>query len=68
MLRSASSAPAIARPIIILFGFGMVVLPLLMVFDGALPPSSSLFSAALGSLDVAMNIHAVEVSAPRAGR
>ena len=64
LLTGVLSARYGARPIIILSGFGMVLfLPLLMVADTAALLALVLvaFGAALGSLDVAMNIHAVEV-------
>jgi hypothetical protein len=53
-----------SRPIIIAGGFGLVVLlPTLAVAGSPLSLGVALvaFGAALGSLDVAMNIHAVEV-------
>jgi hypothetical protein len=53
-----------SRPIIIAGGFGLVVLlPMLAVAGSPLSLGVALiaFGAALGSLDVAMNIHAVEV-------
>jgi MFS family permease len=53
-----------SRPIIIAGGFGLVVLlPVLAVAGSPLSLGVALlaFGAALGSLDVAMNIHAVEV-------
>jgi predicted MFS family arabinose efflux permease len=53
-----------SRPIIIAGGFGLVVLlPVLAVAGAPLSLGVALlaFGAALGSLDVAMNIHAVEV-------
>jgi sugar phosphate permease len=53
-----------SRPIILAGGFGLAVLLPLLVVAGS-PVSLGLtlvaFGAALGSLDVAMNIHAVEV-------
>jgi MFS family permease len=53
-----------SRPIILVGGFGLAVLLPLLVVAGS-PVSLGLtllmFGAALGSLDVAMNIHAVEV-------
>jgi predicted MFS family arabinose efflux permease len=53
-----------SRPIILAGGFGIaLMLPLLVVADSPLLLGVALFAfgAALGSLDVAMNIHAVEV-------
>lgn len=53
-----------ARPFIIAGGLGLaIVLPLLAVAGSPLTLAASLlvFGAALGSIDVAMNIHAVEV-------
>ena len=53
-----------ARPIILAGGFGLaVLLPLLTLAGSPLTLGVSLFAfgAALGALDVAMNIHAVEV-------
>jgi len=53
-----------SRPIILVGGFGLALLLPLLVLAGS-PVSLGLtllmFGAALGSLDVAMNIHAVEV-------
>ncbi|WDF72370.1 MFS transporter [Novosphingobium sp. KACC 22771] len=52
------------RPVILLGGFGLcAVLPLLAILPTALTLGAGLlvFGASLGSLDVAMNIHAVEV-------
>jgi predicted MFS family arabinose efflux permease len=59
-----------SRPIIVASGFGLVLtLPLLAIAPTpvTLGVSLLLFGAAVGSLDVAMNIHAVEVerAAPR---
>lgn len=64
------SARAGARPMILAGGAGLVlVLPLLAVLSAplALAGALLLFGAALGTLDVAMNVHAVEVerAAPR---
>jgi predicted MFS family arabinose efflux permease len=53
-----------SKPVIVAGGLGMaVVLPLLAIVDTPWELGASLFAfgAALGSLDVAMNIHAVEV-------
>jgi predicted MFS family arabinose efflux permease len=53
-----------SKPIIILGGLGLaVLLPLLPIANSALTLGFSLFvfGASLGSIDVAMNIHAVEV-------
>ena len=53
-----------SRPIIIVAGLGMALfLPLLLLARTPLELGSALFAfgAALGSLDVAMNIHAIEV-------
>jgi MFS family permease len=53
-----------SRPIILAGGFGLaVLLPLLVVASSPVSMGITLFAfgAALGSLDVAMNIHAVEV-------
>jgi len=53
-----------SRPIILAAGFGLVVtLPLLAIAPTPVTLGASLllFGGALGSLDVAMNIHAVEV-------
>jgi predicted MFS family arabinose efflux permease len=53
-----------SRPIILAGGFGLaVLLPLLAVADSPVVLGVTLlaFGAALGALDVAMNIHAVEV-------
>ncbi|WP_184716876.1 MFS transporter [Caulobacter sp.] len=53
-----------SRPIIILGGLGVTLfLPLLVIADSPIALGAALFAfgAALGSLDVAMNIHAVDV-------
>lgn len=53
-----------AKPIILAGGFGLaVILPVLTLADTplALGIALALFGASLGSIDVAMNIHAVEV-------
>jgi predicted MFS family arabinose efflux permease len=53
-----------SKPVIVAGGLGMaLVLPLLAIVDTPWELGASLFAfgAALGSLDVAMNIHAVEV-------
>lgn len=58
------------RPVILISGFGLcAVLPLLAILSTvpALGAALLLFGASLGSLDVAMNIHAVEVE-KHAGR
>ena len=64
LLAGAISARYGSRPIILVGGFGLaVLLPLLAVAGSPLSLGLTLvgFGAALGSLDVAMNIHAVEV-------
>lgn len=53
-----------ARPIIILGGLGIALfLPLLAMAGSTMPLAAALFifGSALGSLDVAMNVHAVDV-------
>lgn len=58
------SARTGARPMILLGGFGLVaILPLLVIAPSvwALGLALALFGAALGTIDVAMNIHAAEV-------
>ena len=58
------SARTGARPMILLGGFGLVaILPLLVLAPSvwALGLALALFGAALGTIDVAMNIHAAEV-------
>ena len=64
LLTGVLSARYGSRPIILAGGFGLVVvLPLLAVAGSSVSLGLTLlaFGAALGSLDVAMNIHAVEV-------
>jgi predicted MFS family arabinose efflux permease len=64
LLTGVLSARYGSKPIILAGGFGLaVVLPLLTVAGTPLTLAASLlaFGAALGSIDVAMNIHAVEV-------
>src|SRR5262252_4381054 len=64
LLTGAMSARYGSRPIILAGGFGLaVMLPCLAIAGTPLTLATSLlgFGAALGSLDVAMNIHAVEV-------
>lgn len=64
LLTGVLSARYGSRPIILAGGFGLVVLlPLLAVAGSPVSLGLTLFAfgAALGSLDVAMNIHAVEV-------
>jgi predicted MFS family arabinose efflux permease len=63
LLAGAISARYGSRPIILVGGFGLaVLLPLLAVAGSPVSLGLTLiaFGAALGSLDVAMNIHAVE--------
>jgi MFS family permease len=64
LLTGVLSARYGSRPIILAGGFGLVVLLPLLAFAGS-PISLGLtllaFGGSLGSLDVAMNIHAVEV-------
>jgi predicted MFS family arabinose efflux permease len=63
-LAGAVSARFGSRPVILAGGFGLaVLLPLLAAAGSPVSLGLSLFAfgAALGSLDVAMNIHAVEV-------
>jgi predicted MFS family arabinose efflux permease len=63
-LTGALNARYGSRPIILAGGFGLaVLLPLLAVAGSPVAMGMTLFAfgAALGSLDVAMNIHAVEV-------
>lgn len=58
------SARTGARPMVLLGGFGLVaILPLLVLAPSvwALGLALALFGAALGTIDVAMNIHAAEV-------
>src|ERR1700677_3433693 len=53
-----------SKPIILAGGFGMALfLPFLVVMDhpASLAAALLMFGASLGSLDVAMNLHAVEV-------
>jgi predicted MFS family arabinose efflux permease len=60
----ALSARYGSRPVILAGGFGLAaILPLLTLADTPLGLGATLFAfgAALGSLDVAMNVHAVEV-------
>jgi uncharacterized membrane protein len=64
LLTGVLSARYGSRPIILAGGFGLAgLLPLLAVANAPVSLGSTLFAfgAALGSLDVAMNIHAVEV-------
>ncbi|HEX9169700.1 MAG TPA: MFS transporter [Roseiarcus sp.] len=64
LLAGAINARYGSRPIILVGGFGLaVLLPLLAVAGSPVSLGLTLlaFGAALGSLDVAMNIHAVEV-------
>jgi predicted MFS family arabinose efflux permease len=64
LLAGAINARYGSRPIILVGGFGLaVLLPLLVVAGSPVTLGLTLlaFGAALGSLDVAMNIHAVEV-------
>ncbi|MEZ2144118.1 MFS transporter [Bradyrhizobium sp. DN5] len=64
LLTGVLSARYGSRPIIIAGGFGLaLVLPLLAIASSpaALALALFAFGAALGSIDVAMNIHAVEV-------
>jgi predicted MFS family arabinose efflux permease len=64
LLTGAMSARYGSRPIILAGGFGLaVMLPCLAIAGTPLTLATSLlgFGAALGSIDVAMNIHAVEV-------
>jgi predicted MFS family arabinose efflux permease len=63
-LTGALSARYGSRPIILIGGFGLaLLLPLLTVASAPATLGAALFAfgASLGSLDVAMNIHAVEV-------
>jgi predicted MFS family arabinose efflux permease len=64
LLTGIVSARYGSKPIIIAGGLGLaLVLPLLAIADSpaTLAPALFAFGAALGSIDVAMNIHAVEV-------
>jgi predicted MFS family arabinose efflux permease len=64
LLTGVPSARYGSRPIILAGGFGLaVMLPCLAIAGTPLTLATSLlaFGAALGSIDVAMNIHAVEV-------
>ncbi|MDR7008948.1 MFS transporter [Paraburkholderia strydomiana] len=64
VLTGAVSARYGAKPIIVAGGFGLaIVLPLLSIASTSPALGSALlaFGACLGSLDVAMNIHAVDV-------
>src|SRR5947209_3790620 len=64
LLTGVLSARYGSKPIIIAGGLGLVfVLPLLAITSSpaTLAPALFAFGAALGSIDVAMNIHAVEV-------
>ena len=64
LLTGVMSARYGSKPIIVAGGFGLsVVLPLLTIADTPWELGLALlvFGAALGSLDVAMNVHAVEV-------
>ena len=64
LFAGAISARYGSRPVILAGGFGLaVLLPVLAVAGSPLSLGLTLFAfgAALGSLDVAMNIHAVEV-------
>ncbi|MCU4654425.1 MFS transporter [Roseibacterium sp. SDUM158016] len=64
------SARTGARPMILLGGFGLVALLPLLVLAQTVPmlaAALALFGAALGTIDVAMNVHAAEVET-REGR
>src|SRR3984957_14294501 len=64
LLTGALSAQYGSKPMIVVGGLGVaVLLPLLSIASSPLTLGLSLlaFGAALGSIDVAMNIHAVEV-------
>jgi len=60
------SARTGARPMILLGGYGLIVLLPMLVLATSVPVlgiALALFGAALGTIDVAMNVHAAEVEA-----